>query len=201
VKQTANLMRLAPIVFCVAVACSSTPAAAPVPDSCGPACRSVAVCYASSASGKPRTLDQAGCEKQCGLELAGKGFLSLDVAKRVFSQMAAVAPQGDVDCKLQQGFLQFTSNGGYLSNVSDPEYLRRCTTTNHSLCPDSDEVTQLGECFDYQYTFNDSIRGEFEKCAKVSGTCLDFRRCYNETAARVRPVCEPWFGPTGAICQ
>lgn len=182
-------------------ACSSNSGSTPVPDTCGPACRSVAVCYASAAGGKPRVLDQPGCEKQCALELAGKGVLSLDVAKKVFGQMASVAPRGDVDCKLGGGFNQFTATGDYLANVSDPEYLKRCAATKQKLCPDIEPTSQLGECFSDQYTYNDTIRGALENCAKVSGACFDFRRCYNETLGRVRPVCEPWFGPSGADCQ
>jgi hypothetical protein len=155
---------------------------------------------ASEASGKPPKIDQLGCEKQCALELAGKGYLALEIAERTFKVLADVdATGGDIDCKLGRGEAQFFTNNG-IDTVKDQAYLDRCVANKQRLCPNSLPDNNRGACFSDFYYMNQSIRAELEKCF-AAFDCIALGICINETNYKFRPPCAPWLGPTGVDCQ
>jgi hypothetical protein len=189
------------IASALALACSTEPAGSSgssTPSLCAPACRSAGVCMASEASGKPRKIDQAGCEKQCALELAGKGYLSVEIATRIFTVLAdADSKGGDIECKLGLGGLQFE---GDRPPVQDQAYLEQCTAKWSRLCPDTVVDNLRGACFREFYFMNEQIRAELEKCFAATD-CIALGICVGETNERLRPTCSPWFGPSGVDCQ
>jgi hypothetical protein len=197
------------IVAFVVVACSSTGGGASssgtpaVPAVCPSACRSAAPCFASTIlglEGGPTKIDQAGCEKQCALEVAGKGFLSLEIATKTFQTVAALEPTGgDKECGSILGLKQFDGPEGQ-RKVNDLAYLDRCVAAQKAQCPNLDDGKIFGDCFDYQYIYNDTIRKEMESCAITSSNCDGFQLCYSQTRSRVRPKCLPWWGPSG-MCK
>jgi hypothetical protein len=201
-----RLTALAGVIAMVS-ACSSTGGGASssgtlaVPAVCPSACRSAAPCFESDVlglGGGPVKIDQAGCEKQCALEIAGKGFLSLEIATKTFQTVAALeATGGDKACGSNLGFNQFDGPEAR-RKVSDVAYLDRCVATQKVQCPNLDDGKIFGDCFDFQYLYNDTIRKEMESCATTSSNCDGFQRCYSETRSRVLPKCLLWWGPSGA---
>jgi hypothetical protein len=195
------------VVSIIVAACSSTGGGASssgtpaVPSVCPSACRSASPCFESDVlalGGGPSKIDQVGCEKQCALEIAGKGYLSAEIATRIFQTVAALeATGGDKACASDLGYKQFDSPEAQ-RKVNDVVYLDRCVAAQQAQCPNLDDGKIFGDCFEYQYIYNDTIRKEMESCAMTSSNCDGFQRCYSQTRSRVRPKCLLWWGPSGA---
>jgi hypothetical protein len=189
---------LTTVLLLVACSASAPQGAGPAPSVCAPACRSVGVCIQSEKWGKPVKFDQAGCEKQCALELAGSGFLAKDVANLVFDDVARDdGSGGDIACEL--GEEQFS--GGTNARLAEPGYIERCVNTQQRICPMVERSSQQVACFLNEYRYNNAVRAKTGSCATTYDECMAFQNCYNAAQAADIPKCLPWFGPSGADCQ
>jgi hypothetical protein len=198
-KGNGVVLAAAWLALLAACSSSSTSSGGTNNSTCAAACRTMGTCFAAEASGKVRTIDQRGCEEQCAKELKGEGFLSKDYATRIFAQLSqADARGGDPQCVLEAGFRQF-SDGQY-KNVGDPAFMDRCVATRLRACPNTVESVHRGDCFVRRYRFNDAIRAEYAKC-DVAVECRALTQCESLAQSKVAPICEPWFGPSGADCQ
>jgi hypothetical protein len=186
------------------IACSAKPTG-PVVDNktqalCAAACKSASVCFGLPQSGLAPMKDRPGCEKQCAVEVDGRGYLSKDVANLVMKSLADAEPSGgDKDCKLGLGMMQFDGDN-YRKIISDPAYIEKCADGYVAACGGDTNARNgwLSDCFTQQYVFNTTVRIKYDECLKISD-CNIHADCRGR-AVLSRPKCSEWFGPDGFNC-
>jgi hypothetical protein len=192
------------ILLSGAMACSSTPKD-PVVDNkaqalCAAACKSAAVCFGLPQSGLAPMKDRPGCEKQCALEVDGRGYLSKDIANLVMRSLADAEPSGgDVDCKLGLGMKHFDGDN-YRKIISDPAYIEKCADAYVAACGGDVSARNRWrfDCFAQQYVFNTTVRTRYDECLELAD-CNLHADCRGR-AVLSRPKCSEWFGPDGFNC-